>query len=159
MLHFTKNGFLIPDNNIAVSVDDLNRYFVEGIPSDTRGEIFVKYLKYSDELKNVLGLKTLKQWINGSFVTKIKNPKDIDLITFVDFDLRTRFANELKQFEAKGANDNFGVDAYLLTAFPTGHEKNFLFESDRAYWMEMFTRTRRDKSGRKHRKGFLEILY
>jgi hypothetical protein len=127
--------------------------------SETRAEIFEKYCTYSDELKKLLKLGPLKQWVNGSFVTKIRNPKDIDLLTFVDFELRVSLEAELKQFEAKGANDNFGVDAYLITVFPREHEKYFLFESDKAYWTDKFSRTKRDRTGQKHDKGFLEILY
>ena len=77
----------------------------------------------------------------------------------MDVDLRFQHEAELKQFEAKEANEYFGVDAYLVTVFPEGHEKIFLFESDRAYWMDKFSRTRRDRRGVKHPKGFREILY
>lgn len=159
MLNFNASGLLVPNNNIVTSIDYLERHFVHEIPSETRCEIFKKYLTYSNELKKVLNLDTLKQWVNGSFVTKIRNPKDIDLVTFVDFELRRMFETELKQFEAKSANEHFEVDAYLVTVFPQGHQKNFLFESDRVYWMDKFSRTRRDRTGKKNHKGFLEILY
>jgi len=67
------------------------------------------------------------QWINGSFVTNTKNPKDIDLVTFIDVELRLEFEVELKKIEAKGANDVYGVDAYILTVFPESHSNYFFF--------------------------------
>jgi hypothetical protein len=159
MLDFDTKGLLIPDKNIRCTIDELKTHFVDAIPSDTRLENFEKYIHYSNELKQVLGLANIKQWINGSFVTNVKNPKDIDLITFIDFDIKEKFQNELKKFEAKGSNTVYGVDAYLLTVFPENHSKRFLFESDFAYWMHRFSKTRRDITGKKNPKGFLEIIY
>ncbi len=159
MLNFNSKGLLTPNTNFVVSVADLKQHFVDAIPSNTRPEIFEKYVHYSTELRTLLNLESMKQWINGSFVTQFKNPKDIDLITFIDLDLRVKFQSELREFEAKEANDIFGVDAYLLTVFPEGHKDIYLFQSDRAYWFDRFSRTRRDLSGKKNPKGFLEIIY
>lgn len=107
----------------------------------------------------MLKVTQIMQWINGSFVTNIRNPKDIDMVTFIDIEQRLKYENELRQFEARGANEIYGVDAYLLTVFSDNHSKAFLYQSDRAYWIDRFSRTRRDNSGRKNPKGFLEIIY
>jgi len=159
MIRFDSKGLLTPKTNILTSLTEMKQHFVDGISSDTRLENFGKYVRYSDELKKMLNVVSLKQWINGSFVTKINNPSDIDLVTFIDFDMRLKLQIELQNFEAKGANDIYVVDAYLLTVFPENHLKSFLFQSDRAYWMERFSRTRRDSLGKKNPKGFLEINY
>lgn len=108
----------------------------------------------------MLKVKSLKQWINGSFVSSLKNPKDIDFVTFIDYDLRKEYESDLKLFEANQANSRYQVDAYIITVFPKGHEKVFLFESDKSYWTERFSFTRRNlRTGRKYPKGFLEIIY
>lgn len=159
MLTFDSNGLLFPYTYIPATKNDLKRYFVDAIPSDRRLENFEKYLHYSDELKQLLEINSMKQWVNGSFVTLTKNPKDIDFVTFIHYDLRKKLEVELERFTAKSANYIFGVDAYLLTVFPTGHEKSFLFQSDKAYWLNKFSRTRRDHSGVKKSKGSLEIIY
>lgn len=159
MYTFNDKGFLMPSDNIVASVAELKQYFVDAIPSDTRFANFEKYIRYSTELKNAVKVNSLQQWINGSFVSNIKNPKDIDLVTFIDFDLRTKYKNELQNFEARNANAVYGVDAYLLTVFPKGHKYYFLFESDRMYWLNQFSRSRRDTKGKKHNKGFLEIKF
>lgn len=160
MVKFNRYGFLEPSGAIAISLTDFKKHFVFVSDSETRIHNFEKYASYSNQLKKLLGLPNLKQWINGSFVTSIKNPKDIDLVTFIDFELRISFANQLKAFEAAQANAIYGVDAYLLTVFPPHHPKAFLFESDQAYWMEHFSKSRRNsRTGKKLPKGYLEIIY
>ena len=85
MIDFDKRGLLAPNTIIPISLSDFKIHFVDLIPSETRLLNFEKYIRYSDDLKSLLGLETLKQWINGSFATSSKNPKDIDLVTFIDF--------------------------------------------------------------------------
>jgi hypothetical protein len=159
MLKFDTKGFLQPSTVIKSSIYELKYYFVDSINSKTRNENYEKYIHYSSELKKVVKQETLNQWIDGSFVTKIKNPKDIDLVTFIDFETRIKYSNQLVKFEAKGANEIFGVDAYIVTIFPEKHRNHFYFLSDKAYWMERFSKSRRDKNGMKHPKGFLEIIF
>lgn len=160
MINFDSKGLLVPNSNILVSLNDFKLHFVDSIPSETRLPNFEKYVKYSSDLKSLLKVDALNQWINGSFVTTLKNPKDIDLVTFIDFELRERFERELIAFEASQANVVYEVDAYIVTVFPKGHSKEFLYKSDRAYWMERFSITRRNvRTGKKYPKGFLEINY
>jgi hypothetical protein len=84
MLEFNSKGLLVPNTKIQSSVEELKECLVDNITSKTRLEIFNKYIEYSNSLKVLLGVPNIQQWINGSFVTKIANPRDIDLITFVD---------------------------------------------------------------------------
>ena len=159
MLKFNSNGLLIPNTNIISSVTELKQHFVDAIPSETRSANFEKYIRYSDALKKVVGENPLRQWINGSFVTRLANPHDIDLITFIDHNIITRLGHQLDDFGAKGAESIYGVDAYIMEMYPEDHEKYFFSKSDEAYWMDRFDKTRRDISGKKHPKGFLEIIY
>jgi hypothetical protein len=80
MLNFDERGNLKPYECIHSSVDELKDYFVTAIKSETRISNFEKYLKYSADLKQLSGGKSLKQWINGSFVTMKPDPDDIDLV-------------------------------------------------------------------------------
>jgi hypothetical protein len=160
VIEFDAQGMLIPNRNIEIALSDFKFHFVDSIPSDTRNLNFEKYIRYSNELKDLLQVQALKQWINGSFVTSVKNPRDIDLVTFIDYELRLKYKHELEKFEAPSANNIYDVDAYIVTVFPENHSKAFLFESDQAYWMARFTMTRRNlRTGKKYPKGFLEISY
>jgi len=160
MIEFDKNGVLAPAKSILISLDEFKFHFVENIKSDTRQTIFDRYLKYSSELKSCLQVDSLCQWINGSFVTTTPNPADIDVVSFVNIEWSHKFRSDLKRFEALQANTNYGVDGYLITVFPENHASRFLFESDRAYWLHQFTRTKRNpKNGKRLEKGFLEVYY
>ena len=87
MLSFDHRGNLTPYELIQANVNEFKHFFVDRIQSRTRLDNFNKYIKYSEDLKSLLEGKTLKQWINGSFVTKKTNPKDIDVVTFLEHDI------------------------------------------------------------------------
>ncbi len=159
MIQFNPSGLLIPDTNIITSLEDFQHYFVHRIPSQTRQSIFRKYVNYSNALKKTIKATSLKQWIDGSFATNINNPKDIDLVTFIELNKKIEFANELQDFERETALKKYGVDAYILTVIPEDHANLFLYKSDKAYWMTLFSKTKRDNYGRKCPKGFLEIHF
>ncbi len=58
-----------------------------------------------------------------------------------------------------GAWEQYGVDAYIITTYPANNKHYSHYLSDCAYWLDKFGGTRRDRSGKKHSKGFLEIFY
>lgn len=158
MLEFNSKGLLIPNTKIQSSVDDLKQYLVDNIPSKTRLEIFNKYIDYSNSLKDLLGVSNLKQWINGSFVTKAVNPRDIDLVTFVDHKIIDKIGDKLTLFNQEAIQDKM-LDTYFIVVYPKGHSKEIFYSSDKAYWIDRFDKTRRDRKGIKNNKGFLEIIY
>ncbi len=158
MLEFNSKGLLVPNIKIQSSVDELKDCFVDNITSKTRLEIFNKYIEYSNSLKVLLGVSNMKQWINGSFVTKITNPRDIDLVTFVDHQIVKKLGKKLIIFNKEAIEDEM-LDTYFVEVYPKGHSKEAFYSSDMAYWIDRFDTTRRDKKGIKNNKGFLEIIY
>lgn len=159
MIKFNSKGLLVPDTITRVTLDEFYACFVHSMNSNTRSVIFENYMRYSESLKVLLGGKPLCQWIDGSYVTRKLNPKDIDLITFVDYKAIEGAGSELIKFGAMGSFLIDGVDAYILEEYPEDHEKYSYFNSDKAYWIDRFDKTRRDRSERKHPKGFLEIIF
>src|ERR1700730_1474836 len=99
MLNFDLKGNLKPYQPIACSLADIKKHFVDDIVSTTRQANYDKYVKYSDDLKALLKVPELKQWVNGSFVTRKLNPKDIDLVTFIDHATIKRLGNKLDNFK------------------------------------------------------------
>lgn len=160
MFTFNSRGLLEPVNSINCSLVDLEKHFVEDVPSKTRRNIFNNYLDYSAQLKQLLNVEHLRQWINGSFVTKVINPKDIDLVTFVDAELYLKHEKLLKGFISNKNWRDLGVDAYLIVVRSSDDKLFIRTESDRTYWMDHFTKTRQNpRSTQRPRKGFLEINY
>ncbi len=100
MLNFDLRGNLRPYEPIKCGLRDLKKYLVDEIESDTRLDNYKKYLRYSNDLKALLKGQELKQWLNGSFVTKKRNPKDIDLLTFIDAETIEALDDELINFKA-----------------------------------------------------------
>ena len=125
-LVFDTKGLLVPSRNIVATLDDFNITFVKNFPmSKTREKLFENYLSYSDELKQILNLGELKQWINGSFVTKTINPKDVDLVTFIPNEVYYKKESVLRKFNEKSWFE-FNIDAYILI-----ERQGFTFESDK----------------------------
>ena len=160
MFEFNARGLLVPDSNIVCTFNDFKSTFVDNVVSKTRKQIFENYIEYSTELKQLLNVDQLTQWVNGSFVSKTANPKDIDLLTFIEATIYLENFEKIEKFLSKTNWNSLGVDAYLI---PIRNEKDALYyryESDRLHWMHHFSRTRKDiRSGKNLRKGFLEINY
>lgn len=157
MLTFNQSGLLLPDNKISSSIAELEFEFVTNFDSDKRNNLFQSLLKYNNEFRKACQLTELKQWVNGSFVTKKNNPGDIDLITFLNFDKVESLGVKLNDFKYPNSEKLFGVDAYIIEVYPENHKNRNLYLSDYAYWIDRFTKTRRIR-GNKLSKGFLEII-
>lgn len=76
---FDKNGYL-PHGIYPMTYNEFKRIFGEN--SAKRKEILKVYEKFMLEIKNTGYF--LNHWIDGSFVSKKENPKDIDTLTEFD---------------------------------------------------------------------------
>ncbi|HEY4322812.1 MAG TPA: hypothetical protein VGN20_02470 [Mucilaginibacter sp.] len=135
---------------------ELEDIFVKNIPTINRSELFKKYFSYTNSLKEI-SKTNLKQWIDGSFVTKKSEPQDIDLVTFIDFSVVEALGNDLTDYKYPASQIIFGVDAYIVKTYPSDHKYYSSYLADKAYWMDFFNKTRRNRIGNKLAKGFLEL--
>ena len=159
MLHFDEKGFLKPDKAILSDINEMVRYFVNGIDSETRKINFDKYIRYSTDLKKYSGGSDLKQWIDGSFVTLKVNPNDIDLVTFIDQVQMQRLGAHIGNFRGDYGRKLYGVDAYIVEVFEPESKFHSYSIGDAAYWLELFSTTVTNRFDKKSRKGFLEIMF
>ncbi|MDB5090215.1 MAG: hypothetical protein JWR09_4209 [Mucilaginibacter sp.] len=157
MLKFNPNGLLIPDTNIKSDVNELEDVFVKDINTSKRIELFNNYAIYSRSLKELCNNSNLIQWIDGSFVTQKSEPNDIDIVTFIDFEIVDELNDKLINYKCPASKNLFGVDAYLVKLYPKDHKYYPICQADWAYWMDHFNKTRRNRIGNKLQKGFLEI--
>lgn len=111
-----------------------------------------------NDLKSLAGVE-LTVWVNGSFVTKKANPRDIDVVTFIPWQQAEQFSKELKKFSKPAVAANYGVDGYLVRVYELEHKLHILTHSDRIHWLSDFTRTQPNRSGKRFKKGFLEIKF
>lgn len=159
MLKFDERGNLKPYSCIPSSIDEMSKYFVENIKSETRLDNFERYLWYSNDLKKHSGVYKLKQWINGSFVTMKPNPKDIDIVTLLDQRQLKVLGSHVDNFKMQNGLLLYGVDAYIIEVYPPNNKKYSFTSGNAAYWQMLFSGAKPNRLGKKHGKGFLEIIY
>ena len=86
-LSFDIRGNLEPYQKIEIEFEELKNYFSDRFENSvTRKAIFDSYAKYLIDFQKEV-TPNFVQWIDGSFVTNNKNPKDIDLINLVDYEI------------------------------------------------------------------------
>lgn len=103
---------------MQVDLETIEQAFVQNLKSGNREELFQKYISYSEQLKSGLGNVRLLQWIDGSFATKKPEPRDFDLVTFIDYDTAKRHNKDLKDFKYPNSLSIFGIDGYIVLEYP-----------------------------------------
>lgn len=158
MLSINSKGNLIPANAIECDLETLRKVFVEEIGGSNRAALFENLLIFCRQFCRTLGLSSLKIWVNGSFATSKPEPRDLDLLVFVNHELFELHQAEIKkEFNRRAWKNSFRLDVYLLEDFPANHPKHFFSISDRAYWLQQFTQTRSSRLKNIEQKGFLEL--
>lgn len=154
-LNFDNHGNLFPYEPIEVDLDTLEACFVTAFPkSKTRKRLFENYLRYIYRFQDEV-FPFFEQYINGSFVTKKENPKDIDLVTFLDYAVYQKRGDKvLDKFWTFSLEDE-GIDAYLVEDFPKKHPEFKETQLIRTDWINRYSKDR----NRIRKKGFLKIIF
>jgi hypothetical protein len=160
MFQFNTKGHLIPYSNIPFTSNEFYNTFVKEIASERREKLYHHYVEFTNQILFLLQVDTLKQWINGSFTTKVLNPNDIDFVTFIDEAIFKLHSDKLRRFIRNPHWIDLGMDAYFVILRSKESSLFFNSESDRLYWLHHFTKVRNSKR-LKHpnRKGFVEIIH
>lgn len=149
MLNFDAVGNLIPQGNVQSTILELEQIFKI---NPVRTAIYKNYQIYIDDLKAIIG-KNIKQWVDGSYVTKNPMPGDIDILSFLDHDDYEKHESQLADFVYPRSKKIYNVDAYIIIVYPADHKKYFYYKSDYAEWMFNFSKDFKTNN----KKGFLEI--
>lgn len=152
MLEFDFNGNLQPYHAIESTLEEVEQFFVINFPvSKTRKNLFETYRLYKAALQSEIGADFF-QYLNGSFISKKLNPKDIDLVTFINADIIKSREQVLKKF--KNRNQFAGIDGYIQEVHPQNHINFKQFQLDLLYWNDLFTKSRAEKP-----KGYIKIIF
>jgi len=110
---FNEDG-LLPLGVYDCSLDEVENRFARFQTTDKRLQLFDKLLNYIKEVRATKRVSSVI--IDGSFVTNVDIPSDIDLVLILPPD--HNFAEELKPVEynvlsKKRVNKRYGFDAFL----------------------------------------------
>jgi hypothetical protein len=153
-LTFDENGYLAPYEKIEIDLTTLQHYFVN---NEHRKVLFDNYLRYLDAFAKEI-TPNFTQWINGSFVTQKEQPKDIDLVTFVEFDVFEYYSKSGKLDKYYSFSwERERIDAYILDVFPQNDARFISHTLDLSnQWLARFKKV---KNNPFLSKGFLEIIF
>jgi hypothetical protein len=158
MLKFNDEGLLVPPSVIPSTLNEFKDFFVIDSPENSRKLLFEQYKLYTNDLKDVCGDGTLRQWIDGSFVTKKSCPLDIDVVTFISFETAAIKERALKDFIYPASLAKYGIDGYIIVVYPENHTLYKYYKADCSYWIYQFDKTKPTRRHKKSPKGFLEII-
>lgn len=158
-LFFDPRGNLQPEGLIDCTIDEFKVFFVDQFgDNEARKGIFEHYLHYNHDLQQLLGTG-FTQWIDGSFISTKSLPRDIDFVTFIDWQIYGKLE---KDIDAKFGKWQVGnhyphLDAYTICEYPIDHKFHPVFLADLVYWQDWFGHTRYNHAKRKFPKGFIQI--
>ncbi len=158
MFNFDENGYLLPYEKINIEPDIflIEKYFVDDFANSlTHRKLFNNYLKYIHEFRNKI-TKNFTMWVNGSFISTKQNPKDIDFVVFLDYEIYEIHDKELHNFWSF-ALENEGLDAYLVKIYPELHPKYYTYLESMQYWEKIYKSKPIQNTA--YQKGFLALSF
>lgn len=160
-LSFDIRGNLKPYQKIEIDIEAFKTYFLYSFENSfTRQVIMENYEQYLSDFQREV-TPDFVQWIDGSFVSNKNNPKDIDFVNLIDFDIYDEkeeiIASKFRLHNAKNVYKR--VDAYAVKIYPEGHERAKITEYDLVYWRNWFTETKNNRMKKKFPKGFIELKF
>lgn len=159
-MEFDLQGNLFPYKILEINLQKFEEIFVTNFGnSETRKQIFQNYLLYVEKIKNEIS-DTFYQWIDGSFVTLELNPKDIDLVTFINFESYENNLSKLADLQGYKLKKEYDVDCYFVKEYPMEHKDyEIVTKYDSIEWFHLFSKTRVHRNGKRYSKGIIQINF
>jgi hypothetical protein len=147
MLKFDNYGYLTPYEPIPSTLEEIERHLTYNI---RRQSLFKALIKFVDDLKKMdVGSFTL--WVNGSFTTTKKYPKDIDLVAFLPFD---KIKLNKKDIQELAKNYYPFIEVFYEPIYPIGHQLEINNIENQTYWKGVFGFDRKGFD-----KGIIELNF
>ncbi len=158
MIQFDPKGYLIPDRPIKASLEQFREAFVDQLPDEARLAIYENFRQFCGQVMEGFQAKEINVWVDGSFVTRKRTPNDLDIVVFMDADLIDQQHDLLQtQLSHERLQALYRIDAYWVKVYSENHPFHYNTLADRAYWLNLFTRTYRNRQGVSFKKGFLDL--
>jgi hypothetical protein len=159
---FASDANYLPPGVHPASVEEVHDVLVAGFPeSKTRQEIFDQWQGLTEEIRQLVKIES--QWLDGSFVSRKLDPRDLDLTTTYsgeEADALGRTEREVLSRLLSGPNNEKypRIDSWPTPVYPSNHRAYGWLEADREYFRNgMFARD--DRNIPVIDKGFVEVRY
>ena len=159
-MEFDPQGNLFPHKVLEIDIENFEEIFITNFEnSESRKRLFQNYLSYVEKLKNEIN-NTFYQWIDGSFVTSKLNPNDIDLVTFLNFEVYENNLSKLADFQGYKLKKEQNLDCYFVKEYPIEHKSyEIITKYDSIEWFHLFSKTRVNRNGKRYSKGIIQINF
>ena len=159
-LNFDIRGNLKPYEVVEISMESFQKIFVNAFDEESiRQELYENYNQYMKDLRGLI-TQDFFQLIDGSYTSTKKKPKDIDLVTVLDYrDYEENKAILEKGFTSLSARKKYKVDAYILVNYPENHKKHAFTKSDLLYWKNLFGKTKVNRAKKQYEKGIIQLNF
>ncbi len=159
-IQFDIRGNVAGQDIIKLRYDEFKDHFVFAFERNSKRHLLLeRYENYMEDLGKLLRHGYF-QWIDGSFISKKPDPRDMDLVTFIDarnFDRNERiFAND---YMTNRARRRYQLDAYVNVDYPPLHRKSVYTRSDLLYWQHQFETTKENRAQKKFQKSFVQLNF
>lgn len=154
MLNFDNNGYLLPYQAIEIDLTTLENTFVF---NKHRERLFINYLRWLDSFRSKVTTK-FTQFVNGSFISQKEFPKDMDFVTFFDYQIyeqEERFLDKYWTFSL----ENEGLDSYLVKTYPREHKEYFTVVVAQNEWINRYSKKVIVSQNQVIEKGFLILNF
>jgi hypothetical protein len=147
--------FLPPGPHTA-TVEEIKSALVDPFEeSNTRPDIHAQWLALRDRVANVISLE--RQWLDGSFVSSKRNPRDLDLATFASSE-DVEALDPIQEAELNALTGSTSgldlLDSFLIVEYPERHPMHAIgVEIREAFASDFFGRDSRSGT----EKGFAQV--
>ena len=146
-LQFDDFGYLLPYEVIPLDLAAFERTFVLDAE---REKLFRSLMDLVLDLKN-LGAGSFYIWADGSFVTKKRVPRDIDLVVFISHIQMEKISKHRTALEIHFQDD---LDIFFENDFPEDHPNHYLTVGNKLRWRETFCYDRLHR-----KKGIVQLQF
>lgn len=147
MLIFDDTGYLVPHGIIPASLADIKQQLVFNKRRET---LYESLLDFIADIQ-ALGVLKFFIWVNGSFTTLKKYPKDIDIVVFVDNRYYGIIEKKAKKLTHKYSKT---LDVFFEPEYLFDHPLYEQTLSDKQYWQDLFCFDRKGFG-----KGIIELIF
>ncbi len=157
-MRFDLRGYLQPPEAIELELSEFKQSFVdEFYNSETRVDLYNTFEAYRIAFEEEVTSSYLF-WIGGSYTTKKINPRDLDLVVFIDYAIFEEKAELIRQKYGKSSTAFDDIDSYVVAVYPEDHPKFALYRGNYLYWYSFLTLTKKNRARKQFKRGIVSIV-